>query len=252
MKCPKCAVNIPKNTVECPQCGTIVQPVEQQVKATLQNKTKRKVAWPLIILPILIVLCCISLVIVVAAGLIVQQSDFSLTDLIPDKVDQIFTQEPVLDESPSWVSESPDSMPNLYELSEQQQMTVDQLSWPDTFIIMEIDDMQGNHVRLETWVYCQGKTSYTFTDGIFQSDGEAITLPDGYFPTPYYPNQFPLGASLDQIQSMLTNSTLVPFENSGFIQEGVDLYISQQLILGFLEDRLFYVDAMALIPEGDI
>jgi len=44
---------------------------------------------------------------------------------------------------------------------------------------------------------------------------------------------------------------LVPFENSGFIEEGVELYISQQLILGFLEDRLFYVDAMALAPEGD-
>ena len=119
MKCPKCAVNIPKNTAACPQCGTIIQPIEQQAKVILQNETKRKIAWPLIILPIFIVLCCISLVIVVAAGLIVQQSDFSLSDLIPDKVDQIFTQEPVLDESPSWVSESPDSMQHLLELSEQ-------------------------------------------------------------------------------------------------------------------------------------
>jgi len=249
MKCPKCDVNIPKDTVECPQCGTNVQPIEQQAKATLQNKTKRKIAWPLIILPIFIVLCCISLVIVVAASLIVQQSDFSFSDLIPDKVDQIFTQEPAPDEIPSWISEPSDSMQQLI-LSEQQQMTADQFSWPDTFIIMEIDDEEGNHVRLETWVYCHGKTSYTFTDGIFQTDGEAITLPDGYIPTPYQPNQFPLGASPDQIQSLLTNSTLVPFENSGFIQEGVELYISQQLILGFLEDRLFYVDAMASVPEG--
>jgi hypothetical protein len=149
------------------------------------------------------------------------------------------------------ISESSDSMQGLLELSEQQQMIVDQFDLPDTFIIMEIDDPQGNHVRLETWVYCQGKTSYTFIDGIFESDGEAITLPDDYFPTPYHPIQFPLGASPDQIQSLLTHVTLVPFENSEMLQEGIRLYISEQLILGFQEDRLFYVDAMAFVPDGD-
>ena len=251
MNCPKCGAHIQINTGICPQCGTIIQPSKQHAANSLQNKTKRKIAWPLLLLPIFVILCCLSLVFVVAAGLIVQLRDYPLIDLIPSQVAQIFTQVPILDETPMWTPEASINLEQALELSEQQQMTVDQFSWPDTFIIMEIDDQQGNHVRLETWVYCQGKTSYTFTDGVFQSDGEAITLPDGNIPTPYHPNQFPLGASPEQIQSLLTNSTLVPFENSGFIQEGVDLYISQQLILGFLEDRLFYVDAMTSVPDGD-
>lgn len=37
-------------------------------------------------------------------------------------------------------------------LSEQQQLILDEFGWPDSFMIMEIDDKEGNRVRFETLV----------------------------------------------------------------------------------------------------
>jgi hypothetical protein len=115
---------------------------------------------------------------------------------------------------------------------------------------MEVDNKEGSQIRLEMWAYHGGKTSFTFTDGVFKFEGEVEALPVGYVPTPYHPNQFPLGSTPEQIMTLLPGVTIVPVQNSEGIQQGVLLYSGQQLILGFLNERLYYVDAMVFVPEG--
>lgn len=138
----------------------------------------------------------------------------------------------------------------MFVLSEQQQIVYEEFDWPDSFMIMEVDDIEGRQVRLETWDYYGGKTSFTFSDGEFLVDGETETLPLGFLPTPFRPDMFILGSSFEEIQTLLAFYPLIPSSSSPALQEGVEIYAGQQLILGFLNDRLFYVDAMAFVPEG--
>ena len=116
-------------------------------------------------------------------------------------------------------------------------------------MIMESDDVEGNQLRHEYWNYYQGKTIFIFVDGIFQIDSNINSLPDGYLPSPYHPNQFPLGISFVQLQMLLPEHKLIPMENTEYIKPGLTMYASQQAVFSFIQDRLFYIETIALVPE---
>jgi hypothetical protein len=75
-------------------------------------------------------------------------------------------------------------------------------------------------------------------------------LPTGFIPAPYRPTQFTLGASLEQVDALLLDYPLVPLENSEVVNPGAEMFVAQQLVLGFINNHLFYVDALAFVPEG--
>lgn len=85
---------------------------------------------------------------------------------------------------------------------------------------------------------------------MFQIDGDVDPLPDGYQAAIYIPVQFMLGASLAQVEAVLVDFPLVSIESSDSVWEGLELYAGEQLLLGFQHNRLFYVDAIAYVPEG--
>ena len=140
--------------------------------------------------------------------------------------------------------------PMTVDLSDQQQLLVDEFGWPDSFTILEVDDDQGQKVRFETWTYYAGKIIYTFFDGVFQVEGYIDPIDEEAIISPYRPDQFALGATPEQIGALITSGdfTRIPDEGSGL--EGVDLYVADQLVVGFEEDRLVYVDALVFLPEG--
>ena len=80
--------------------------------------------------------------------------------------------------------------------------------WPDTFSISEVDNLEGEPIRYETWVYYTWKSSFTFADGVFTNSGETQQLPEGFIPAPYQPNHFILGASPEQVKAWMGNNPL--------------------------------------------
>jgi len=197
---------------------------------------KRKVPWPLIVIMITLALLSICCGFPTPVTNSVNEDDEALLES-----DEVISTEQL-----------PVSTESSYEfnLSEQQLTLVNDFGWPDSFTITEIDNTQGDHIRHEIWVYYQGRTSYVFLNGFFISSNEVEALPQGYIPTPYKPDQFKTGMSQEQMLAQLGETELFPLEDSDVIAEGVQLHFGQQLMLGFMLDRLVYVEALAFIPEG--
>ncbi len=223
-------------------------PVNAKKPPSTNNK---KSTWLFIAIPIIVVFLCLCLILVIALGGFTYFKDEILKFMNPDSPTIEFENETnVPIESPINEAEQFTETDLMFVLSEQQQIVYEEFDWPDSFMIMEVDDIEGRQVRLETWDYYGGKTSFTFSDGEFLVDGETETLPLGFLPTPFRPDMFILGSSFEEIQTLLAFYPLIPSSSSPALQEGVEIYAGQQLILGFLNDRLFYVDAMAFVPEG--
>jgi hypothetical protein len=139
--------------------------------------------------------------------------------------------------------------PDLTGLSDQQKVLVEEFGWPHFFTLLESEDAEGRPVRYEVWTYYDGQTSYTFLDGIFQFDEPAESLPSNALATPYHPNQFILGASAEQAMAQVPGTKWAAMPGVETFQEGMQIYLSQQLMVGFYQDRLIYIDAMAFVPE---
>ena len=214
------------------------------------NPGRPNLAWLKIGLLLVFGLLCLCLLVVITTGVLDQFNLLnwrrSPTEALSGPIDEVIQtperQETLAETSP------PALMP--MSLSAEQQQVVDELDWPDTFMILEVDHREGQRIRQETWAYHQGKTTLTFLDGVFMAEGEVDRLPPGAIPTPYHPDQFILGSSLAQIRAGLAGVTLLPVEDAEPPESGIRLYAGPQLILGFLNDRLFYVDALAFVPEG--
>ena len=192
---------------------------------------KKKVIWPFIVIPIAVIAGCICLaVLAYSFGVF----NWYLSD---NRVEQV--EENTLIDNQDAVA-----------LSEDQQLVYDDFGWPDTFTISEIDNLAGDPIRYETWVYYNGKSSFTFADGVFITSGEAQELAEGFVPAPYQPNHFILGASPEQVKAWMGNNPFTAVEESDDIHEGGEFFVGQQVLLGFLDDRLFFVDTFAFIPEG--
>lgn len=211
---------------------------------------KNNLTWLKIGLPMIFGLLCLCLLVVITTGVLNRLNVLNLrhspTEAITGPLEEAA-------QTPGRLEDETAATPpafNPVSLSGEQQQVVEDLEWPDTFMIIEVDHREGRRIRQETWAYHQGKTTLTFLDGVFMAEGEVDRLPPGYVPTPYHPDQFPLGSSLAQVQAALAGITLLSVEDAEPPQGGVRLYAGPQLMLGFLNDRLFYVDALAFIPEG--
>jgi hypothetical protein len=161
------------------------------------------------------------------------------TQLIPSAIELTSTKKPALVPS------------ELAGLSNQQEIIVEEFSWPQSFTIFEAEDEQGDPVRYETWTYYDGQISYIFLDGIFHFDQSAEILPNNSIPTPHHPNQFTLGTSIDQQLTSKPDIDWVKMPGIESLQEDMQIYLSTQLMAGFTQDHLIYVEVMALVP-GEI
>jgi hypothetical protein len=141
----------------------------------------------------------------------------------------------------------------VYNLSHPQQQTVDQLGYPDAFTIYfyqaNLDAGLDQGSRFETWSYYNDGLMYTFMDGE-QVSREAIpVLPDIFLPLPYQPEQFSTFMSSDflKITTGLKEYVIQPVESE--VVRGGQVMYAEQLIFGMKNDRLMYVEALALTEE---
>lgn len=210
---------------------------------TSQPPRPKKKKFLFILIPALIVIC---LVVFAIGASLVNRADRA--NLPSDPIGDRDSEETTNDQSA--YQEETDKPIVLVALSAQQQFLVEDIGWPDAFSVSEVETNQGNRVRLETWLYYPESASYTFADGDFYSSGTVEIIGENFTPTPHHPDQFPMGSSPQQIQSLLAGHELKKINNSKNFLEGVQLYVCQQLILSFQENRLFHVEALAFVPEG--
>jgi hypothetical protein len=210
---------------------------------TAQPPRKKKKTFLFILIPALVVFCVV--VFAIGAPLLnrIDRGNLAIDpignfDIGMENDDQTSTQD------------GTNKPIKLVTLSSQQQFLVEDLGWPDAFSISEIETNAGGRVRVETWLYYSESASYTFADGEFHSTGTAESIGERFIPTPHHPDQFPLGSSPQQIQTLLPDHGLTKIKNSNAFLDDVQLYVCQQLILSFQDNRLFYVESLAFVPEG--
>jgi len=232
----------------------VPEEISQSTSVPLQTeeKSKRKISWLLIVIPIGVVVLGVGLL-AILYFMGVFESFINPNNHALQQTSQEDTPDPQstqdLLEEPS--SDQPTDIPlTAITLSDDQQLILDDFGWPDAFTIMEMDDADGNPQRVETWSYYGYQTSLTFSEGVFMYDEVDEQMSGEILPTTFQPNDFPLGISMDQIGELLPDLTLVPIENVDYLLEGLDIYFGESFVLGFYNNRLFLIDAWADLLEG--
>jgi hypothetical protein len=131
------------------------------------------------------------------------------------------------------------------------------LGQPDAFDI-SIIQVEGGQVRLESWRY------YEFAVRIDFVNGEAVwivdieTVPsDTILPAWYDPLDFESGMSISDLTRVISTSSpagaepeVIALEGAGEeLSEGL-LLVGDQILLGFENEQLVYVETIALMSEG--
>jgi tetratricopeptide (TPR) repeat protein len=137
--------------------------------------------------------------------------------------------------------------------SEDQIEIVNRLGPPESFTIMicSLDEESDEVVRTDTWNYYSMQSRFVFTDGklVLTEEIEAI---DGNAVFPEYtPDRFVYGMSFKEVIDFLGEMEFALAEITDEYVENGDLYFTEQLVLGFKDDMLFYVESLPLIPEED-
>jgi hypothetical protein len=141
-------------------------------------------------------------------------------------------------------------------LSAQQRQLVDMFGWPHSFTLLEIaGDDEESHCS-EAWTYYDGKTTYYFLDGEYHEWEPVDPLPEGSIATPYHPDEFLIGSSPDAVaKAVAPGDEWILAEEAGYLLESTlddaEIYAAPQLVAGFYQDHLIFLEALALVPKGD-
>ena len=134
---------------------------------------------------------------------------------------------------------------------------LDYLGPPDAFDIA-IVQVEGGTVRRESWRYYQYATRVDFVDGEAVLTMEIEPMPEGtLFAAWYDPLAFEQGMTGAEVASVAAAASPAGMEPE-FIdlsEDGEDLaggtvLAGDQILMGLHEDRLVYVETVALVPEG--
>jgi hypothetical protein len=134
-------------------------------------------------------------------------------------------------------------------LSEDQAIVLSDFGWPQTFHILAAYDSQDRVTRYETWHYHDGGIAYVFLDGEFLFEEEAEVYANELQATPYRPDAFVLGQSLEDVRANHPGVEWTRVDSLEGIGEGVELYVSEMIIVGFSENQLISVSALAFLPD---
>ncbi|MGD2253562.1 MAG: hypothetical protein PVF70_11670 [Anaerolineales bacterium] len=139
--------------------------------------------------------------------------------------------------------------PNV--LSEDQLLVLSDFGWPHAFHILAAYDGDNRLTRFETWSYYDGGIAYVFLDGEFLFDEEEEVYPSQLQVTTYRPDGFVLGQSMEDVRASHPGVEWTRVDSLEEVGEGVELYASSMILIGFSENQLISVSALAFLPgEG--
>lgn len=147
------------------------------------------------------------------------------------------------DEHAAW---TPPPAPDVASIDRRPEL-LGQLGGPDAFVIT-VDEIDGTTSRFESWSYFDARTQIDFVDGEVLWDLEIDDVPDGtYLPLLYSPMEFDMLASVDDTLASLADVELERVADSdGLDEPGAELWAGEQLVLGFSDGELIYVESMPL------
>lgn len=127
---------------------------------------------------------------------------------------------------------------------------------PDTFVISWLD-VDGHLVQMESWGYHTFETRVDFVDGeaVLTTDlpsPEPDTIYSGWYEPAAFTTLMPMNDALavaKEASPAGVDPEFVDLSDGGEDTERLDLYVGDQVMLGFVDDQLVYVETMALEPE---
>jgi hypothetical protein len=119
---------------------------------------------------------------------------------------------------------------------------------PDSFTL-QWQELEGQLVRWEEWSYLDAAARFDFIDGELVWTGDLDPALDGaLLAHAYNPLDFNPAMTVDDVRSMLTDQTL---EEASLAEADIPTGVvlaGDQILLGFDDDRLVYVQTFALNP----
>jgi hypothetical protein len=125
-----------------------------------------------------------------------------------------------------------------------------QMGHPDAFRIL-FEDLGSQTVRREEWSYFDNQTRFDFIDGTLVDTARIAPAPNGTILASYYdPSDFQAYMSFDQVQALFPDEKLLQVDASQAGVPGGLVVAGTQIIMGFDQDQLVYVETLVLTPEG--
>ena len=134
---------------------------------------------------------------------------------------------------------------------DQRPGILDQLGPPDAFTL-EWQELEGEPVRWEEWSYFDFESRFDFVDGELLWTLDLEPASDGsFYAHAFDPTAFNFGMSLTEIEAMLPDLDLqeLPLDEADI--PGGMLVAGDQILLGFDQDQLVYVQTFILTPEEE-
>ncbi len=130
---------------------------------------------------------------------------------------------------------------------------LDELGMPDAFVIEFEQTPEGGLYRVETWTYVDVGMALTFSDGVLiETNGVDTSLDDiSAWPVDYDPLAFSPEMTLEDVQALLAGQELVSLEVPVEFGEGMVLYAGDQIVFGFTEGTLEFVQTLAIGVEPE-
>jgi hypothetical protein len=130
------------------------------------------------------------------------------------------------------------------------------LGRPDAFTI-STQTVEGIEVVIESWRYYQFGTRIDFADGEVAWTIDIDPLPEGTFlPAWYDPREFKIGmTAAEAVQAAASASPagaepqVIDLASGGDDFEDSTALVGDQIVIGIYQDRVVYVETMALFPK---
>jgi hypothetical protein len=125
-----------------------------------------------------------------------------------------------------------------------------QMGHPDAFRII-FEDLDSHTVRREEWSYFDEQTRFDFIEGTLVDTVRIVPTPNGTIFASYYdPSDFTAYMSLDQVQALLSDQKLLQVDASQAGVPGGLVVTGNQILMGFDQGQLVYVETLVLTPGG--
>jgi hypothetical protein len=127
--------------------------------------------------------------------------------------------------------------------------TLELLGAPDAFTL-QWQELQGQIVRWEEWSYFDFESRFDFVDGVLLWVLDIEPASSGsIFAHTFNPLDFEFGMTLAEVQGVLPYMTMTEFDLDEVDIPGGEVVVGDQIILGFDDDGLVYVQTFILEPE---
>jgi hypothetical protein len=132
---------------------------------------------------------------------------------------------------------------------DRRQEILSQLGPPDAFSL-EWQELEGRQVRWEEWSYFDFRSRFDFVDGELVWTLDIDPAPDGtIYAHAYDPLAFRAGMSMVEVKAQLPDLNFAEFPLEEADIPGGILLAADQIMLGFDQDELVYVQTFILAPE---